>query len=153
MTNEELTTTIQKWFADAEFSEEGSQYLNVIVPGENILEVAKKLKAEDSTSFNYMFCLTCVDYAEHFQMVYHLKSTELGHMLVLKANLTNKENPEIDTLCNLYRTAELHEREVYDLFGVKFINHPELRRLLLTDDWIGHPLRKDYVDEINIVSL
>ena len=86
-------------------------------------------------------------------MVYHLKSSELGHMLVLKVKLEDKENPELETLCHLYRTAELHEREVYDLFGVKFLNHPDLRRLLLEDDWIGHPLRKDYVDEINIVSL
>jgi len=153
MTNEEFISTIQNWFPDAEFIEEGSQFLNVFVPKDKILEVAKKLKSDNATQLDYMFNLTCVDWPDHFQMVYHLKSSELGHMLVLKVKLENKENPEIETLCDLYRTAELHEREVYDLFGVKFINHPDLRRLFLTDDWIGHPLRKDYVDEINIVSL
>lgn len=153
MTNEELSTTIQNWFPDAEFSEEGSQFLNVFVPKEKILEVAQKIRNDKGTQLDYMFNLTCVDWPDHFQMIYHLKSSEFGHMLVLKAKLKDKENPEIETLCHLYRTAELHEREVYDLFGIKFLNHPDLRRLLLEDDWIGHPLRKDYVDEINIVSL
>ena len=153
MTNEELTTTIQNWYPDAEFVEEGSQFLNVFVPKDKVLEIATKLKEDESTKLDYMFNLTCVDWPDHFQMIYHLKSTELAHMLVLKVKLEDKENPELETLCHLYRTAELHEREVYDLFGVKFLNHPDLRRIFLTDDWIGHPLRKDYVDEINIVSL
>lgn len=153
MTNEEFTTTIQNWFPDAEFSEEGSQYLNVFVPKDQVLEVAQKLRNDEDTQLDYMFNLTCVDWPEHFEMVYHLKSSELGHMLVIKVKLENKEKPELETLCHLYRTAELHEREVFDLFGIKFINHPDLRRIFLTDDWIGYPLRKDYVDEINIVSL
>jgi len=153
MTNEEFTITIQNWFPEAEFSEEGSQFLNVFVPQDKILEVAQKLRNDEGTQLDYMFNLTCVDWPEHFEMVYHLKSSELGHMLVLKVKLENKENPKLETLCHLYRTAELHEREVFDLFGIKFINHPDLRRIFLTDDWIGYPLRKDYVDEINIVSL
>jgi len=153
MTNEEFTTAIQNWFPDAEFTEEGSQFLNVFVPRDKILEVAQKLKEDESTKLDYMFNLTCVDWPDHFQMVYHLKSSELNHMLVIKVKLEDKEKPELETLSWLYRTAELHEREVYDLFGVKFLNHPDLRRIFLTDDWIGHPLRKDYVDEINIVSM
>jgi len=152
MTNEELIKTISDWFPNVEFTEEGSQFLNVIVPKDSILEVAQKLKAEVSTSLDYMFSLTCVDWPDHFQMIYHLKSSEIGHMLVLKVKLEDKENPEVETLCNTFKTADFHEREVYDLFGVKFLNHPDLRRLFLTDDWVGHPLRKDYVDEINIVS-
>jgi NADH:ubiquinone oxidoreductase subunit C len=56
-------------------------------------------------------------------------------------------------VCDVWRTAELHEREVYDLLGVKFNNHPDLRRFFLEEGWVGHPLRKDYVDEINIVEL
>lgn len=152
MTNEELKTTIGEWFPEAEFTEEGSQFLNVFVPKEKIVEVAQKLRDDEKTRLDYMFCLTCVDWPDHFQMVYHLKSSQHSHMMVLKAKIEDQENPEIETLCFLYRTAELHEREVYDLFGIRFKNHPDLRRLLLTDDWIGHPLRKDYVDEINIIS-
>lgn len=153
MTNEELQSTITSWMPDLEFSEVGTQYLNVIVSKDKLIALISKLKEDSSTHFDYMFCLTCVDWPEHFQMVYHLKSSDLDHMMVLKVNLDNKEAAEIETVCHLYATAELHEREVYDLFGVRFLNHPDLRRLLLTDDWVGHPLRKDYVDEINIVTL
>ena len=85
-------------------------------------------------------------------MVYHLLSKTHQHTIVLKAKISNRENAEIETVCNIWRTAELLEREVFDLFGVKFINHPDLRRLFLSDDWNGYPLRKDYVDE-NMISL
>jgi NADH/F420H2 dehydrogenase subunit C len=153
MTNEELKTTMAAWIPELEFNEEESEFLTAYVQKEQLIELITKLKEDPATRFDYMFCLTCVDWPEHFQMVYHLKSTELSHMMVLKVNLTDKENPEVETVCRLFATAELHEREVYDLFGVRFLNHPDLRRLLLTDDWVGYPLRKDYVDEINIVSL
>jgi NADH:ubiquinone oxidoreductase subunit C len=61
--------------------------------------------------------------------------------------------PEIETVSDIWRTAEFHEREVFDLFGVWFLHHPDLRRLLLTDDWVGYPLRKDYEDPINMIKL
>lgn len=153
MTNEELKTTITAWIPEVEFNEEESEFLTAYVQKEQLIDLITKLKEDPSTHFDYMFCLTCVDWPEHFQMVYHIKSSDLSHMMVLKVNLTDKENPEVETVCRLFATAELHEREVYDLFGVRFLNHPDLRRLLLTDDWVGYPLRKDYVDEINIVSL
>jgi NADH:ubiquinone oxidoreductase subunit C len=70
----------------------------------------------------------------------------------VKAKL-DRDNPEIETVCKIWRTAEFHEREVYDLFGVKFLNHPDLRRLMMTDDWIGWPLRKDYDDPVNMIKL
>ena len=73
--------------------------------------------------------------------------------LVLKAVIEDKDNPKVDTLCHLWRASEFYEREVYDLFGIKFNNHPDLRRLLLTDDWKGYPLRKDYEDPVNMIFL
>ena len=85
-------------------------------------------------------------------MVYHLRSTIHHHEMVLKAKIDDRENPEVVTLSHIWRTAEYHEREVYDLFGVKFENHPDLRRILLDEDWKGYPMRKDYVDPVNIVS-
>ena len=153
MTNEELKATINSWMPEMEFKEDESEFLTAYVQKEQLIDLITKLKEDPSTHFDYMFCLTCVDWPEHFQMVYHIKSSDLSHMMVLKVNLTDKENPEVETVCRLFATAELHEREVFDLFGVRFLNHPDLRRLLLTDDWVGYPLRKDYVDEINIVSL
>ena len=152
-TNEEITNTIATGFPELEFYEEGSDFLNVFVPNEQLLEFIDKIRNDKDLLFDYMFCLTCVDWPDHFQMVYHLESSRHGHRLVVKVKLNDKENPKVETLSKIYRTAELHEREVYDLFGVRFINHPDLRRLFLTDDWIGHPLRKDYVDEINIIPL
>jgi NADH:ubiquinone oxidoreductase subunit C len=61
-------------------------------------------------------------------------------------------NPNFDTVCGLWRTAEWHEREIFDLLGIKFNNHPDLRRLFLDDEWVGYPLRKDYKDDINIIE-
>jgi NADH:ubiquinone oxidoreductase subunit C len=85
-------------------------------------------------------------------MVYHLSSTEHRHTIVVKAKL-NREDPHIETVSDIWRTAEFHEREVYDLFGIKFTGHPDLRRLIMPDDWKGWPLRKDYDDPINMVKL
>ena len=86
------------------------------------------------------------------EVVYHLESTIHGHQLVLKVRTADRENGAIDTVSDIWRTAEFHEREVYDLMGIRFTNHPDLRRLFLEEGWKGHPLRKDYADEVNIVE-
>ena len=120
MTNEELKSTIAAWMPEMEFKEDESEFLTAYVQKEQLIDLITKLKEDPSTHFDYMFCLTCVDWPEHFQMVYHIKSSDLSHMMVLKVNLTDKENPEVETVCRLFATAELHEREVYDLFGIRF---------------------------------
>jgi NADH:ubiquinone oxidoreductase subunit C len=85
-------------------------------------------------------------------MVYHLTSTIHRHTIVVKLKL-DRTNPEIETVSNIWRTAEFHEREQYEMFGVKFLNHPDLRRLILEDDFVGFPLRKDFEDPINMIRL
>jgi len=153
MDNEALKQQIATWEPSAEIlDEEGSQYLNVIVAPPQLKALALKLREDEATHFNFMFSLTCVDYPEHMMMVYHLRSLNHKHEMVLKAKIDDRENPAVDTLCDIWRTAEYLEREVYDLFGVKFNDHPDLRRILLDEDWKGYPLRKDYVDPVNIVS-
>ena len=112
-----------------------------------------KLRTSEDTQFDFLFCLTTVDWLEYMTVVYHLRSTTLNHQIVLKVKIENREKPEIDTVSDIWRTAEFHEREVFDLFGIVFRNHPDLRRIFLDDDWVGYPLRKDYVDEVNIVEL
>ena len=87
------------------------------------------------------------------EVLFHLRSTTHDHELVVRSKIDNRKNPVIDSVYGLYKTAEFHEREIFDLFGIKFKNHPDLRRLFLDDDWEGYPLRKDYVDEVNIVEL
>ena len=86
-------------------------------------------------------------------MIYHLRSNDLNHEMVMRVKTDGREKPEVDTVCDIWRTAEFHEREIYDLFGVVFKNHPDLRRILLEDDREGHPLRKDFVDEVNMIEL
>jgi NADH/F420H2 dehydrogenase subunit C len=153
MDNEALKQIIGQWEPAAEMVEEGSQYLNVITTPAELKELARKLHDDEKMAFDFMFSLTCVDYLDHLMMVYHLRSTKHGHEMVLKVKIEDRDNARVDTLCDIWRTAEWHEREVYDLFGVKFTDHPDLRRLLMTDDWVGYPLRKDYEDATNIVSL
>jgi NADH:ubiquinone oxidoreductase subunit C len=85
-------------------------------------------------------------------MVYHLTSTVHRHILVVKVKL-DRDRPVIQTVSDIWRTAEFHEREAYDLFGVEFAGHPDLRRLFMTDDWNGWPLRKDYEDPVNMIKL
>lgn len=155
MNNEELKSKIQTLASDTEFVESG-QYLTAHVPYRKIHSVVKGLKEDADTAFDYLFNLTGVDYLEKNQMaiVYHLESTQYHHIVVLKAFIPTRENPEIESISDLYQGANFHEREVYDFFGINFKNHPDLRRIFLDEitDSIGHPFRKDYVDEINIIE-
>ncbi len=150
MSNEELKTKILAIYPEAVVTE-GKQFLNVLVPREKLHEVALKLKETEELSFDYLYCLSGADFPEYMTVLYHLESTRHRHQMVLRANTDGRGNPELDTVCDIWRTAEFHEREVYDLLGVRFTNHPDLRRLLLWEGW-GYPLRKDYVDEVRIVD-
>ncbi len=151
MSKEEIKTVISELLPTVIFDETG-EWLNVQVDANKWKDAAGKLRTLDGLSFNFLFCLTCVDWKTHFMMVYHLRSTETLDDIVVKIKL-DRENPEVTTVSDIWRTAELLEREVYDLFGVIFLKHPDLRRLLLTDDWVGYPLRKDYEDPINMIKL
>ena len=137
---------------DAVF-EETSQWLNVSIDSGKWLELAVKLRLEEDLLFDYLFCITCVDWKTNLSMVYHLESTVHRHILVVKTKIEDRDNPKIESVSSIWKTAEFHEREAYDLFGVKFLNHPDLRRLFLTDDWVGWPLRKDYEDAVNMIKL
>jgi NADH:ubiquinone oxidoreductase subunit C len=130
---------------------EGKQYLEVTVPPSHLYQLAKQLREKEAAQFDYMFCLTGVDYGSDLGVIYHLRSTIYDHAVVLKTRTQDREHPLLDSVTDLWQTAEFHEREVYDLVGIKFKNHPDLRRLFLDNSW-GFPLRKDYVDDINIVT-
>lgn len=112
----------------------------------------ENLRTDRDLILDYLFCLTAVDWKTHFTVVYHLTSTQYRHTLVIKAKL-DKNDPAIDSVCDIWRTAEFHEREAYDLMGISFTGHPDLRRLFLTDDHVGFPLRKDYEDPVNMIKL
>lgn len=133
--------------------QEGGEWLNVLIAPSSWLSFSNQLRNTQGLDFDYLFCLTCVDWKTHLTMVYHLTSTTHRHSIVIKSNL-DRNKPEIETVSHTWRTAEFHEREVYELFGVNFLNHPDLRLLILPDGWEGkNPMRKDYEDPINIIKL
>ncbi len=106
--------------------------------------VALFLRDEESLQFDNLSCLSGVDYdRDNLAVVYHLFSYALGHSLIVKC-LIPKSDPKIQTVSDVWAAADWHEREAFDLVGMVFEGHPDLRRILLPDDWEGHPLRKDY---------
>jgi NADH-quinone oxidoreductase subunit C len=151
MDNEALKAFIIQQAPDAEVIQ-GPQFLQVTIPSDIAFRFLSELKNNPQTSFDYLFCLTGVDWPQHMEVVYHLESTVHRHVVVIKAKINTRENPEMETVCPLWQTAEFHEREVFDLYGIVFKNHPDLRRLLLTDDWVGYPMRKDYTDPVNMIA-
>jgi NADH:ubiquinone oxidoreductase subunit C len=157
MTNEDLKINITQLLATASFEEGGDPiaigWLNVNIDAKDWILLAEHLRRDESLLFNSLFCLTCIDWKTHLTMVYHLTSTKYRHNIVIKSKLDTK-HPEIETVSHIWRTAEFHEREVYEMFGVNFLNHPDLRLLILPDGWEGkNPLRKDFEDPINMIKL
>ena len=152
MTNDDLKIKLSEFLPSITF-EEGSQWMNVNVEAKDWLTFAKQLRYASELNFDYLFCLTCVDWKTHLTMVYHLESTQYRHIIVVKSKL-DRNKPEIESVSQIWRTAEFHEREVYELFGVNFLNHPDLRLLLLPEGWEGkNPLRKDFEDTVNMIKL
>ena len=121
--------------------------ITVIVPREQIAQVCASLKTAPNFEFDFLSDICGVDRGPEeeprFEVNYHLFSTKKYHRLRLKV-LLNEQDAHVPTVTGVWRTANWHERETYDLFGVIFDGHPDLRRILLPDDWEGHALRKDF---------
>jgi NADH:ubiquinone oxidoreductase subunit C len=150
MTNEEIKNYIINSHPSAVLDETG-EFLNIQVEATDFRAFAEALR-RSLLNMDYLFCLTCVDWKTHLTMVYHFSSTQHRNTVVIKVKL-DRTNPQIETVSDIWRTAEFHEREVYEMFGVNFLNHPDLRRLILTDDFQGFPLRKDFEDPVNMIRL
>jgi NADH:ubiquinone oxidoreductase subunit C len=152
MTNDALKTRITALLPGAVF-EEGAEWLNVNLESGDWRGLATQLKTDTELNMDFLFCLTCVDWKTHLTMVYHLRSVRDGHAVVVKVKL-DRTLPQIETVCDIWKTAEMLEREVYEMFGVQFLNHPDLRLLILPDGWEGkNPMRKDFEDPINMIKL
>lgn len=151
MTNEALIQSLTTIQPNLE-GEAGTEWPVFYVDPADWKKLARNLREKEDLWFDYLFCLTCVDWKTHLTMVYHLSSTRHRHNLVIKSKL-DRDQAAVDTVCDIWRTAEFHEREVYELFGVHFNGHPDLRKLILPDDWQGYPLRKDYEDPVNMIKL
>ncbi len=152
MTNEELKTKIAELLPHASFDEAG-QWLTINVTPAEWKPLAVKLKQDASLYFDFLFCVTCIDWKTHLTMVYHLDSTKFRHNIVIKSTI-DAGNPAIETVSDVWQTANFHEREVYEMFGVNFINHPDLRLLILPDGWEGKkPMLKNFEDPVNMIKL
>lgn len=120
---------------------------SVYVETEKIYEVLKFLKETSGFSFDLLSSVTAVDYIDHFEVVYHLKSLITLSKATIKTKLGfgREDQPHIDSVFSLWKGADFQEREIFDLMGIFFNNHPNLKRILLWDGFPGHPLRKDFV--------
>lgn len=116
---------------------------HLLVPREELEALAQTLATDPELAFDSLMCLSGLDWPDHLEVVYNLHSFKHNHKVTLKVHVP-KDNPVIPTICRLWPTGEWHEREAFDLIGVQFEGHPDLRRILLPEDWEGHPLRKDY---------
>jgi len=128
------------------------QFVEAVVPANELHQVAKLLKENNDAQFDFLFNQTGIDQKGELKVVYHLRSTNLNHTCVLKATTPNREDAVLDSVSDIWPAAEFFEREIFDLLGIRFANHPDMRRLFLEDDFQGHPLRKDFVDNINIIG-
>ncbi len=120
----------------------------VVVPAEKIVEICRFLKEDPEIHLDALSSISGVDWPEEslIDVVYHLASYRYHNVCALKVRL-QRDNPDVPTVEGVWRAANWFEREIYDLFGVRFRGHSNLKRLLLPDDWVGHPLRKDYQEE------
>jgi NADH-quinone oxidoreductase subunit C len=130
---------------------QGKQFVEITVAPEHLHKLASELKNNKDTAYDFLSCLTGMDWGKELGVIYHLRSTGNNHTIVLKTRISDREDPHIDSVYDIWPGADFHEREVYDLLGIRFDGHPDLRRLFLDSTW-GYPLRKDYKDDTKIVS-
>jgi NADH-quinone oxidoreductase subunit C len=143
VTKEELRNKINQQLPDFKM-EESCDFLILFVAKDKIVDISAWLKDDRDTLFDMLSCETAVDRKTHFEMVYHLTSTIYRHNLVIKVLLEDLLEPTIQSISSLWKSAELFECEIFDLFGIRFLEHQNLRRLFMPNDWEGFPLRKDY---------
>jgi NADH:ubiquinone oxidoreductase subunit C len=150
MEKEQLGQVLNELFPALEIKAT-AETLRVKTAAENIHGLVVTLRDDSRFRFDYLFNLYGIDYTDRFTLIYNLESTTLGHQVTIETDIADHDNPSIDTISDLYKTADYQEREIFDLMGVRFNNHQDLRRLFLDDDW-GFPLRKDYKDDINFIE-
>ena len=141
-TLEEIKQELESKFAGAQLAIEGK---SLIVPKERWFEAASFLKESPQYRFDYLSSVTGVDYKEYLEVVYHLYSIEKKEGPLQIKVRTDREKCLLPSVTPIWRSAEFQEREAYDLVGIRFENHPDLRRILMWDEFQYHPLRKDYV--------
>ena len=116
----------------------------IVVKEEFLFKVASFLNTAPEFDFDYLNFVTAVDYQTYFEVTYNLVSLKHNHSLIVKTRLTDRMKPELPSVVSLWKGADFQEREIYDLFGINFTGHPDLKRIFLWDGFQGYPLRKDF---------
>jgi len=142
LSGKEIATRLEEQFPGTII--ESSQN-SLVVKSESWLEVATFLKTTDGLDFDYLTSITAIDYYDYFEVVYQLTSIKHNHSLVVKTRCYGQDNPTVPSVVSLWRGADFQEREIYDLMGISFDGHPNLKRIFLWEGFQGHPLRKDYL--------
>lgn len=138
----ETAERIRSAVPDAEL-EEAADWVMVDAP--HLIAVATFLRDDPALGCRYPTAVTAVDRLDHFELIYHLSSLRLNHMVILKTRALDHEAPEVPSVVSVWFGAHLQEREIYDLLGIRFEGHPYLKRLFLWEGFPGHPLRKDFL--------
>lgn len=135
----EVATKLESHFPDSIVE---SREESLVIKSESLLDIASFLKAAPEYDFNYLTHITAIDYNSYFEVVYQLTSTVHNNSLVMKVRIDERNNPVMPSMVNLWRGADFQEREIYDLFGIEFEGHPNLKRIFLWEGFPGYPLRK-----------
>lgn len=133
-------------YSPAKPEDEGAELAGdpfVVVQRDDLVALCGHLKNDPELMFDFLADVSGADDGKDLWVIYHLYSVKHNHKFVLKVNV-GRQDPWVPTLTQHWGAANWHERETYDLFGIRFEGHPDLRRILLPEDWVGHPLRKDY---------
>ncbi len=138
----ELAARLAEQFPDLTLSSE-EQY--IVVPPADIEPIARFLRDDPQLDFKFLISVTAVDWLEYFEVVYHLQSLSKNHTAVVKTLTTDHDMPIVPSVVPVWQGAQLQEREIYDLMGIRFDGHPDMRRIFLWDGFPGHPLRKDFL--------
>ena len=143
MTPQEIFDRLKSTFGDRvlDLTENVDPFIRVNAGA--IAEIGLYLRDDEAMRFESLMCLSGVDYPKHLAVIYHLFSTSLGHKITLKTEV-GRDDPHVPSVEGVWRVANWHERETFDMFGIVFDGHGDLRRILCPDDWEGWPLRKDY---------
>ena len=138
----EVAAKLKQQFAGSIIESRGE---SLLVKSESIVDIVEHLKSNPELNFDYLNHITAVDYYDYFELIYQLTSIKHNHSLVVKTRCYGRDNPSVPSIVSQYRGADFQEREIFDLMGISFEGHPNLKRIVLWEGFQGHPLRKDFL--------
>jgi len=142
LSGQEVAAKLEQQYA-SDITESNDRF--ILVKKEAIPDIISFLKADPELDLNFLNYVTAVDYLDYFEVVYQLTSFQLNHSIVIKTRCYGRENPSVPSIVHLYSTANVQEREIYDLMGIQFDGHPNMTRMFLWEGFEGYPQRKDYL--------